>query len=133
MFWLGKLFGEKIIETNKFKFLSEENLRKPENWFKKYGYWLIVANRFLAGTRAVISFFAGISHLRFGITMILSVVSSLLWNAFILYLGAKFGQHWEVANDFIGEYGKFLMIGIIAAFVVWIVIRIVKRSMQKAE
>lgn len=119
MFWLGKLFGNKVIETNRFKFLSEETLRKPEDWFKKYGYWLIVANRFLSGTRAVISFFAGISHLRFARTVVLSVISSLVWNAFILLLGVEFGHNWELASDYVSEYGRVILFVIIALLAVW--------------
>ena len=126
MFWLGKLFGNKVIETNRFRFLSEETLRKPEDWFKKYGYWLIVANRFLSGTRAVISFFAGISHLRFGRTVVLSVISSLVWNSLVLLLGVEFGQNWHLANDYISEYGRIILVVIVALVAIWGIYMLVK-------
>ena len=61
MFLLGRFFGHKVIDSNRLKFLNEESLRKPRHWFHKYGYIIIVLNRFLTGTRAVISFLAGIS------------------------------------------------------------------------
>lgn len=133
MFWLGKLFGNKVIETNRFKFLSEQTLRKPEDWFKKYGYWLIVANRFLSGTRAVISFFAGISHLRFGRTVLLSVVSSLVWNTLVLLLGVEFGQKWHLANEYISEYGRVILFVIIAIVAIWALYRLVVKFRNKTN
>ena len=133
MFWLGKLFGEKIIETNKFKFLNAETLKKPEDWFIKYGYWLIVANRFLSGTRAVISFFGGMSHLRFGLTMLLSVVSSLVWNSLILYLGIISGENWQIANEYIGHYGRIILIAIVVLIVAWIIYRFIRSRLSKNQ
>ena len=36
---------------------------KVEKWFADWGYWVIFANRFLSGTRSVVSIFAGLFHL----------------------------------------------------------------------
>ena len=65
LFFIGTQVDKKIIEKGKFKFLSSEALQKAEKWFSKYGYWVILGNRFLSGTRAVISFFAGLSRVKF--------------------------------------------------------------------
>ncbi|HEY6437898.1 MAG TPA: DedA family protein, partial [Ignavibacteriaceae bacterium] len=59
MFYIGSTIDKKIIHSGKIKFIPRESLDKVEIWFKKYGYFVVVANRFMPGTRAVISFFAG--------------------------------------------------------------------------
>lgn len=115
MYLLGKKFEYKIIHSDKFKFISRKAILKVENWFSKYGYWLIVINRFIAGTRAVISFFAGMSGLSLKLTILLSAISALLWNSILIYLGFKFGNNWELINNYISLYGKILFpIGIAA-------------------
>jgi membrane protein DedA with SNARE-associated domain len=108
MFLIGRWFGERILEQGKIKFIRRDKLHQFEGWFKKYGFWLIIANRFLTGTRAVVSFFAGISELDFKKTTILSFISSSLWYGILVYVGYSLGQHWEN----IGTYLKTYSIGI---------------------
>lgn len=109
MYWLGFKYGNKIIKSNKLPFITKENLAKPEVWFKKYGYYIIVANRFLSGTRALISFFAGISELPIYKTTILSALSAALWNIILLLIGFEIGENIEQMNYILNIYGKILI------------------------
>lgn len=115
MFYLGKNFGNRLVASNRMPFLNEKDLEKPEEWFRKWGYYLIVANRFLSGTRAVISFFAGLSDLDFKKTVILSAASALVWNCILIYLGVVFGNNFEAILDYLALYGKiiFPIIGLV--------------------
>ncbi|MCO5251259.1 MAG: DedA family protein [Candidatus Kapabacteria bacterium] len=118
MFYFGSKFDRAIMESGRFKFISREALIKVEKWFQIYGYRLIVANRFLSGTRAVISFFAGMSKLNFTKTIILSALSSLIWNSILLYFGYAFGDNWEKIDEYLSLYGKiiFPVAGLIIVF-----------------
>jgi membrane protein DedA with SNARE-associated domain len=104
MFYIGKWFGHRILEQGKIKFIKRDALHKFEHWFQKYGFGLIIANRFLTGTRAVVSFFAGVSELNFKITTILSFVSSSLWYGILIYAGYSLGQHWERVGSYLKTY-----------------------------
>lgn len=108
MFYIGSKFDRAIMESGRFKFISREALIKVEKWFQTYGYRLIIANRFLSGTRAVISFFAGMSKLNFTKTIILSGLSSLIWNSILLYFGFTFGDNWETIDYYLSIYGKII-------------------------
>jgi membrane protein DedA with SNARE-associated domain len=133
MFFLGRTFGDKIINSGKIKFISPQSLQKPEAWFNKYGYIIIVANRFLSGTRAIISFFAGISKLRWDLTLLLATISSLFWNSILLLLGMKLGENWEIADKYISEYGTVVLI-IISAYILFLIIkRIIKNRKAVKE
>ena len=57
MYFIGDKFGDEIIEKGKIKFINPEYEKKVEVLFSKYGYFLIVINRFLEGTRAFVAFF----------------------------------------------------------------------------
>ncbi|MES2767321.1 MAG: DedA family protein [Bacteroidota bacterium] len=122
MYWLGLKFETNAVEKKKLKFIPEEALFKVEGWFQKYGYWLIVANRFMSGTRAVISFFAGMSKLNFLKTLSLSAVSALLWNGILVYLGMKLGENWRTIGDYLSTYGQIFG-AILAVIVVIFAIR----------
>ncbi|MFA6233581.1 MAG: DedA family protein, partial [Bacteroidota bacterium] len=63
MYWVGDQFGDHVLETKKIPFVSIDLVHRVEAWFRHYGYWVIIGNRFLAGTRAVISFVAGVSEM----------------------------------------------------------------------
>ncbi len=108
MFWLGLKFEKKIIESNKIKFISRKLVEKVERWFQKWGYWLIIANRFLSGTRAVIAFFAGMSLLSFKRSIILSFFSALLWNAILIYIGYLFGDNFDKVDKYMDLYGSII-------------------------
>ncbi len=104
-FALGRRYGRRWIEANKVPFLSRASLTKVDRWFDKYGYWVIVANRFLSGTRAVISFFAGMSKLEIIRTTLLCAVSALAWNILVLELGAFLGSNWRQGEEILRRYG----------------------------
>jgi len=126
MFLLGKQFDTRVIHSDKFAFISRKAVNRVEDWFKKYGYWLIVANRFIAGTRAVISFFAGMSKLSLRLTTFLSAISALLWNFILIYSGYKFGENWRLINKYLDLYGKIIL-PILAAIALFFGIRYLYR------
>lgn len=123
MFYIGDKFGTTLTRTKKFSFINDKNLEKPEAWFKKYGYYLIVVNRFLSGTRAVISFFAGMSKLNFTKTLILSTISAALWNFILIELGVIFSKNLNQVINYMSMYGKILF-PIIALLIVFYLIKI---------
>lgn len=113
-FYLGRRFGRTITKSNRFPFLTQSSLTKVDAWFDKYGYGVIVANRFLAGTRAVVSFFAGMSELKPVKTTILCTISALLWNGLILGLGTLVGENWEKGAEILRSYGLVVTCIIVA-------------------
>jgi membrane protein DedA with SNARE-associated domain len=106
MYRVGDWFGDKILEMGKIPFIPIDNVHKVENWFRKYGYWVIIANRFLAGTRAVVSFFAGMSELSLWKTTFLSFVSAMLWNTILILSGKALGDNWSSIAFYLETYSK---------------------------
>lgn len=106
MYKLGAKFENSIVERERFKFIKKESLHKVEQKFKKWGFKLVVANRFMSGTRAVISFFAGMSQLDLKKTTIYSAISSFLWYAILSISGDYFGKDWKKLLYYIKQYDK---------------------------
>jgi len=110
MYYIGRKFGRSFIyKKSRSKIFKEEDIRKTEIWFGKWGYWVIVANRFLSGTRSVISLFAGLFHLNALIVIALSIVSAAIWNCLLLFAGMAVGKNWEIITNIISQYNKVLI------------------------
>ncbi len=108
MYRFGSALGERIVKSPRFKFINEKTIKKPGRLLKKYGYLIIVGNRFLTGTRAVVSFLAGMYKMNLGETVLLSAVSAFLWNSFLIYTGLLLGSNWRVAEHYFKLYGTLL-------------------------
>ena len=131
MFYIGATIDKKLIHSGRFRFIPVESLNKVEVWFRKYGYFIVVVNRFMPGTRAVISFFAGISNLDPKRTITLCFVSALLWNAILLYLGFIFGDNVALVDQYLTTYQN-IVIAVTAAGVLFFIIRIFFRKRKSA-
>jgi len=114
MYKIGDWFGDHILEQGKIKFIPIESVHKVERWFVKYGYAIIVINRFLTGTRAVVSFFAGMSELKLLPTTGLCFVSALLWNTILILIGVFVGQNFDLIGYYLDTYSQIVTIGVIA-------------------
>jgi membrane protein DedA with SNARE-associated domain len=112
MYFVGRWFGTRVLDTGKIRFVSSESIQRMDAWFGKYGYWLIAGNRFLAGTRAIISFFAGLSKLDAKMTAVLSCISSILWYGILMYIGYALGDRWEDIKDVLTSYSETVTIAV---------------------
>jgi len=120
LYYVGSVLDRKVIHAGKIKFISIEALEKVEKWFVKYGFGMILANRFMPGTRCVISFFAGLSELYVKRTIILATISAFAWNTIILYLGVIFGDNVEIVDNYLSTYSNIVLIvsGVVVLFFV---------------
>ncbi len=131
MYFIGKYAGDRILEKGKIKFISTELVFRVEKWFQKYGLWLIVINRFLAGTRAVISFVAGLSEMNLKTTIILSALSSFIWNLILIFIGFYVGHNLNKISYFISTYNKIVFGLIFFVALIWSIKILIKKSNAK--
>jgi membrane protein DedA with SNARE-associated domain len=110
LYFIGSQVDKKVVRAGKIKFISADSVEKVEKWFAKYGYATIAANRFLPGTRSVISFFAGLSELKVYKTIVLATLSAAIWNAVIIYLGIIFGDNIERVDFYLSRYEEIVLI-----------------------
>jgi membrane protein DedA with SNARE-associated domain len=126
-FIIGWQFDKKIIHSGKIKFINIESVEKVEQAFSKYGYYLIVVNRFMPGTRAVISFFAGMSKLNVNKTTILCLISAALWNSLLIYLGYTFGKNVDVIDGYLKTYTNIILVITFLVILVFVIKYFIKK------
>jgi membrane protein DedA with SNARE-associated domain len=110
MYLIGEFSGEKIIRKGKLKFLKQEYLEKADLWFHKYGYNLILINRFMPGTRAVISFFCGVHRLKPIRSFVYAAVSSFFWNIILISLGIALGNNVHLIDKYLSTYSNIILV-----------------------
>lgn len=120
MYYVGFYFSEHVLRTGKLKFISQESLSKTDIWFTKYGYKLILANRFLPGTRSVISFFSGVYELDVKRTFVLASISAFLWNTLIVFAGMELGNNIELIDYYLTTYSNIAIVVTIIVILVFV-------------
>ena len=127
MYYVGYFLSEKILRTGKLKFIDENSLKKTDQWFAHYGYWIILANRFLPGTRSVISFFSGVHELNIKKTFLFALISAFLWNILIIYLGMTLGNNVELIDYYLTTYSNIVVALTIIIILIFIIRFFLKR------
>ncbi|MBI3366602.1 DedA family protein [Candidatus Roizmanbacteria bacterium] len=103
-------WGEKHIvltlirKYGKYLLISEHEFDRSEKWFRKYGEKITFFSRVLPIVRTFISLPAGIARMNFWKFSIFTFLGSLIWSAFLSYIGFVLGKNW---NSLHGYYQKF--------------------------
>lgn len=126
----GRYFEQHVVEGRFGKYLPASTIQQVEQLFRKYGYAVIVGNRFLAGTRAVVSFFAGMSRMNLPITTLLCAVGAAVWNSILLYLGYVFANNWREAVGYIQNYAIVATIVVVTLLIIFGFIWFKRRRQQ---
>lgn len=123
MYWLGRIYGEKIL-----KFPLIKNVATPERFatvqerFEKQGWKLLFMARFLPGLRAVVYLVSGITR-KVSFTQFLlvdffaAIISVPIW----VYLGDYGASNldWLQAQVKNGQHIIFAIIGVVILFFGW--------------
>ncbi|GMU86043.1 MAG: hypothetical protein AMXMBFR48_12850 [Ignavibacteriales bacterium] len=132
LFYLGIQTDKKIIQAGKLRFISKDALQSAENWFRRFGFWLIIFNRFFPGLRSVIAYFAGVSELPVRNTVIYSGISAFLWNTMLITMGFYLGDNIEAIDSFFSTYTNIFMTLLGAAGLYWL-LNFIRNKRKKSE
>lgn len=117
MYWLGYKWGVQIEENREshllLRFIDYKYFKRGKKWMERWGQGVILANRFLAGTRSVISLTAGMSRLHIMRTIVSSLLSSMLWNALLIGMGWVIRDNWKIIGEYLSNYGKVILLLIV--------------------
>lgn len=123
MYYVGYRWGTEINRKRHrfwlFRYLDYKYMTRAQSWMNRWGQGVIMANRFLAGTRSIISLISGISHTNVKFTIFSSFISSVLWNSVLLAAGWFIKENWEL----IGSYLSYYSWAIFVAIVIFVLIR----------
>ncbi len=120
---LGRWVGQDYFLKRNFRFLPAKSIIKAGNWFRRYGYWVLLANRFLSGIRSVISIVSGVYMLPWLGVLALALLSCGAWNGLLIWVGYALGQNWKLIEDILRQYNRVLFSVLILGGAFWLVRR----------
>lgn len=115
---LGYWAEEHLLRTlikkfGRFLLLSEHEYDRSERWFRKYGEKIVFYSRLLPVVRTFISLPAGIAEMNFWKFTYLTFLGSLIWSAFLTYLGYYLGKNWHSIEIYYRRFEIFIIIIIV--------------------
>jgi membrane-associated protein len=126
---LGKVIGNRVIKRSKLPFLSEENLKKTQQFYTRHGAMTIIYGRYIPVIRSFAPFVAASgNNMPYGRFVKFSVIGSFSWSLLFLSIGYFLGTIPFVKNNF-----YFVAMGIVLISMVPAVIQlfIMRRKSRK--
>ncbi|MEX0649303.1 MAG: DedA family protein [Balneolaceae bacterium] len=135
MYAIGAHWGYKIEEQRKrfwlMRFIDVKYFDKGKKWMHRWGQRVVLANRFLAGTRSVIALTAGITKTKFYPTALSSAISSFLWNGILLWAGWLVHENWQIIGQYLSYYGRGILFVIITALILKFILKQRKKKISE--
>ena len=131
LFWVGRLLGRRFFIERDYWYFKAQDIVRAEEWFRRFGYVLVLLNRFFPGIRSVISIAGGISGLRVLGVALLALISCTLWNLIWIAFGYMLGSNWETVRERMSQIMARYNLAIAALFCAVALIFILKWWFKK--
>lgn len=117
---LGRLIHPEYFIRRDFKLFPASSFVRVQNWFRHYGYWVVLLNRFASGVRGVISIACGISRLPWLPVLVLSFVGCGVWNVILIWAGYSLGANWRSVQGILNSYSRILAAVAVLTAAAWL-------------
>lgn len=115
-YWIGYLFGKKIISKSKSKIINGSHLDKTNKFFKRHGGKTIFLARFVPIVRTFAPFVAGIGKMYYPKFLFFSIFGGFTWVFTFTLLGFFFGNLDFVKQNFSLVVLAIILISLFPAF-----------------
>ena len=108
--------------------MKEEDLKKSDAWFEKYGMIASLVGRNIPIIRTLISLPIGVARLSFKKFLIYTTVGSIPWTFVFVYFGYSLGNNWTVLTNVTSKIKVPIRILLILFVVSFLYKKIVKKK-----
>ena len=127
LYCIGKSLQSRGERRGKLLFIKIDGVYKIEERFDKWGYLLVLFNRFLYGIRFAVALFAGMSKLDWRRTTIFAFLSTATWNLVLVYLGVLLGENWGAFKEIMWRYSRIVIVVVMLGVVVYVGVMMITR------
>lgn len=99
-YWIGNVFGKKIVDNPKISFINQAHIDKTEAFYKKHGGKAIILARFVPIVRTFAPFVAGVGKMHYETFVFYNVVGGVIWVGSFTLAGYFFGNIPAVKENF---------------------------------
>lgn len=98
-YYVGKRFGDYIMNSEKDRFIKKKHIEKAKHFFDKNGKNSIIIARFVPVVRTIVPFLCGSTKVKYSTFLTFSVIGAFLWVGVIGLLGYNLGKiEWVKEN-----------------------------------
>jgi len=116
-YYLGSLFGRRVLMTGKIGFLKQKYLDRTQDFFEKYGAKTIIIARFVPIIRTYAPFAAGIARYPYTQFLMFNVIGAFLWVFSLVGIGFYLGDLPFVKNNLTAVIFLIILVSIAPALV----------------
>ena len=125
-YWTSYKAGRTLLKKyGRYVLITQHEVDRAEEWFRKYGELAVFASRMLPVVRTFISVPAGIARMNFWKFSFYTFVGSYPWSLGLAYGGFKLGENWEDMRQVMRPF-DFPIAGIIAVAMAWFIYHRIK-------
>lgn len=100
-YYMGAKGGRDMILKHTAKGgLGAKKMIAAKDWFENYGAIAVFTGRLLPGVRTFISLPAGIAQFPLPEFVLLTVLGTVPWTIFLVYVGSALGHNWTLLLDY---------------------------------
>lgn len=117
----GRYLGrEGLRRWGRWILISERDIGKADEWFRKRGEWTVFLGRLLPGVRTFISLPAGIAEMDFGRFLTFSFLGMLPWSWLFTFIGFRLGQNWLEVRQVLHKFDYPIIALLVLAVVAFV-------------
>jgi membrane protein DedA with SNARE-associated domain len=122
--WYG---GRPIIERwGRYLGITPDDLDRADDFFARHGDAAAFFGRMVPIVRSLVSFAAGIAHMRLGRFIVFTFLGSLPWTLLLVVAGMVMGANWEEIGGILKRFEYLVLAILVVIALLWIWFRIVK-------
>jgi len=117
-----------VLRYGRFLRVDAESLDRADEWFRRYGDWVVLFARVVPVARSIVSIPAGamkMSPVRF---IVLTTVGSGVWNTLLIGAGVILGANWQQVEGWIGSYSNAVLIAVALVAAALLVMRHLRKG-----
>lgn len=134
LYFLGAKLGEERVVNalSKLPLVDREDFERAAGWFHRHGRSAIFFGRLIPGVRSLISLPAGAERMPLATFTLFTVAGSLVWNVLLVGLGFFLGTQYQLVDQY-SQYFDLVIYAALAALIIWLVLRRIRRRRDSAE
>ncbi|MCG1177339.1 DedA family protein [Staphylococcus epidermidis] len=132
LYYICRLISEEklyrfVDRHGKWMKLKSNDLKRANDWFKRYGAWAVFLCRFVPVLRVLITIPAGINRMNVIQFTTLSLIGTTIWNFALILLGRLLSDSFDTLMNGIHTYSRIMYIIIIIAVIYFVIRYLMKR------
>lgn len=106
-----------VLRYGRILRITQADVQRSEEWFARYGDWVVFFTRMVPLARSVISVPAGMMKMSLLRFTVLTTAGTALWNVVLIGGGWALGSNWRLVEQTAGTYSNVILVITFIAFV----------------